>query len=239
MFGHKERLLDVWPQLATSPLLTHWGWSSLVHSAFDSNRYLLPTPSTHGTLPACNTSALENAEQHPQHCVDPYTPLTGLLALHLRRGDFSHHCKHLGRWGADWMGFNAFPSFIDQWTPLRGGEPGKGTAENIATYMQRCYPTIDAIVAKIADVRQFSAARGLRGVYIMTNGDRAWVDRLKAAIALMGGWDKIASSRDLALNSEQKEVAHAVDMMIGQRAQVFVGNGVSPWCLQRLQLHTD
>ena len=35
------------------------------------------------------------------------------------------------------------------------------------------------------------------------------------------------NSRDLELDSEQQYVAQGVDMLIGQRAQVIIGNGVS------------
>ena len=37
----------------------------------------------------------------------------------------------------------------------------------------------------------------------------------------------MTGSRDVKLSWEQKYVAQAVDMLIGQRAQVLIGNGVS------------
>lgn len=92
--------------------------------------------------------------------------------------------------------------------------------------------------------------RMLRKVYIMTNGDREWLDQLKVALyedarrsANMSdansemdlqydydfewSWDEISTSRDLELGWEAKYVAQAVDMYVGQRAEVFVGNGFS------------
>ena len=60
----------------------------------------------------------------------------------------------------------------------------------------------------------------------MTNGARPWVTELKDALRETGGWNLIASSRDLELNWEQQYIAQAVDMLIGQRAQVIIGNGV-------------
>ena len=62
----------------------------------------------------------------------------------------------------------------------------------------------------------------------MTNASPTWLDTLKVALSEGGGgeWRQIASSRDLKLSWEQKYVAQTVDMMIGQRAQVFIGNGV-------------
>jgi hypothetical protein len=38
---------------------------------------------------------------------------------------------------------------------------------------------------------------------------------------------RVSTSRDLALDWEQKVVAEAVDMYVGQCAEVFIGNGVS------------
>lgn len=61
----------------------------------------------------------------------------------------------------------------------------------------------------------------------MTNASPAWLEELKVALRKTYDWDQIASSRDLKLSWEQKYVAQTVDMMIGQRAQVFIGNGVS------------
>ena len=125
------------------------------------------------------------------------------------------------------MGFNSFGQFPDQWTRPEGGGWGETTEANLALYMRRCYPEIDQIVRRVEEIRRHPASRGLKDVYIMTNGDREWVKQLKAALRAEGGWDKIASSRDMTITEEQKEVAQAVDMMIGEKAQVMVGNGVS------------
>ncbi|KAI0964551.1 hypothetical protein AcW1_001343 [Taiwanofungus camphoratus] len=76
-------------------------------------------------------------------------------------------------------------------------------------------------------MRQTEAGQGLQNVYIMTNAPTSWVDKLKAALLRTNYWDNVASSRDLLVNLEQKYVKQAVDMLIGQRAQVFVGNGFS------------
>jgi len=40
-------------------------------------------------------------------------------------------------------------------------------------------------------------------------------------------WDEISTSRDMDLSWETKYVAQAMDMYVGQRAEVFVGNGFS------------
>lgn len=61
----------------------------------------------------------------------------------------------------------------------------------------------------------------------MANGKREWVAGLKEAFLVAGHWDNIASSRYLELNDEQQYVARAANMLIGQRADVFIGSGVS------------
>jgi hypothetical protein len=145
--------------------------------------------------------------------------------LHIRKGDFQDHCGHLANWSADWNGFNSFPSFIDKFSPPPGGGGGSTTPENLAIYMKHCFPTIQQIVTKVTEVQRVS--EGLKNVYVMTNGGSEWVDELKTALKKAHNWDQIASSADLRLSWEQKYVAQTVDMMIGQRAQVFIGNGVS------------
>ena len=93
-------------------------------------------------------------------------------------------------------------------------------------YMQRCLPTIEQIVEKVKEVRRSSAGKGLRNVYIMSNGSPSWISKLKAALRAKHDWAHVASSRDLMLTPEQKYVSQALDMLVAQRAQVFIGNGV-------------
>lgn len=92
------------------------------------------------------------------------------------------------------------------------------------------------IVEKVTEVERVS--EGLKNVYIMTNAPIPWVKELKTALGKAHRWDHIASSRDLKLSWDQKYVAQTVDMMIGQRAQVFIGNGVCflLMCLKALTL---
>jgi hypothetical protein len=151
-------------------------------------------------------------------------PFPGLLVLHIRRGDFRDHCTHLAKWSSDWNGFNAFPSLPDKFTPPPGGGGGSTTPENMDLYMKHCFPTIEQIVHKVTEVLKVS--EGLKNVYVMTNAGIPWLEDLVAALRKAHQWNQIASSRDLNLNWEQKYVAQTVDMMIGQRAQVFIGNGV-------------
>ena len=75
--------------------------------------------------------------------------------------------------------------------------------------------------------------KGLRNIFIMTNGSPEWIEELREALMKDHPWKQIASSLQMQVSWEQKFVAQAVDMMIGQRADVFVGNGVSAPTLSR------
>lgn len=152
-----------------------------------------------------------------------YSQIDGLLVIHIRRGDFVEHCENLGHWGAAFLAFNQFPEFLDLWEPPQGSEEHK-----MAVYLRRCIPTFQQIVDKVEQVRRTDVAKGLKNVYIMTNADHVWLMALKGALLeAYDEWGNITSSRDMVLTWEEKYVAHAADMLIGQRAQVFIGNGVS------------
>lgn len=217
MFGTKDEMLPVWPSLSTSPIVSLLGWSTLAHRAFETNRELFsPAPffPPYVTQKAC------------PHCFDPYAQLDGLLALHLRRGDFLEHCPNLCHWGANWNAFNRFPEFPDQWESPQGSEEYR-----MSVYLKSCLPNIDQIVEKIEGIRNTAAGQGLKNIYIMTNGDREWLQDLKWALRRAYPWLRIATSRDMVLTWEQKHVSQTMDMLIGQRAQVFVGNGVCHFAL--------
>lgn len=213
VFGDAHRLLDVWPEFSESPILTQFGWSPLIELAFDTNRETI-SPVTLFEPPLYTLPFTSNRER--------YTPLPGLLALHIRRGDFEEHCKLLARYGSTYTAYNAFPGLPDRLDTLLPGDE----EERVSAYRPHCFPDISEVVAKADEVRESDAGQGLRRVFVMTNGDTKWVEQLKQALA-KNGWEAVASSRDVVVNKEQKYVEQAVDMLIGQRAQAFVGNGVS------------
>ena len=213
VFGEARRLLDVWSEFSGSPIITQFGWSPLIELAFDTNREAI-SPATSLEPPLYTVPFTSNRER--------YTRLPGLLALHIRRGDFEAHCQLLAHHNSSFTAYNAFADLPDRLdTPLSGDEE-----ERISAYRPHCFPDISEIVAKADEVRESDAGKGLRRVFVMTNGDAKWVEGLKRALA-KSGWEAVASSRDVVVNKEQKYVEQAVDMLIGQRAQVFVGNGVS------------
>lgn len=215
IFGHKKRMLTIWPYLAKSPVSTHWDWSPFIHDAFRKNRHVFESTKT--TL----FGGLFDSQEETTADIIP-----GLLAIHVRRGDFEDHCAHLAKWNADWHAFNSFPEFRDKFNQPTDGGWGETSEENAKLYVKHCYPSIEQIVEKVRRVR-VEAADPLRYLYILTNGPTLWVEELESALAKDTEWDHVGSSRDLKLTWEQKFVAQALDMYVAQRAQVFIGNGVS------------
>jgi len=206
LFGSEE-VLDIWPLLSKSPILTKFAWSPLILDAYEQNKALMdPTISFRSLF-------------RPS----PSEMIPGLLALHIRRGDFDEHCQNLATWKSNWNGFNKFPELPDKFSPPEG----KTSAENLQIYMGHCFPSIEEIVHRVMDIKSHARDIDLRQIYVMTNAEMPWLHELKAALRKAGHWDKIASSRDLKLTWEQKYVSQAVDMLVGQKAQVFIGNGFS------------
>ncbi|KZT27662.1 hypothetical protein NEOLEDRAFT_1130722 [Neolentinus lepideus HHB14362 ss-1] len=238
IFGTK-RVLDIWPSLRVSPVMTQFHWSPLVHSAVELNSHLFTTTTFLSSL----LSSFPLISSYFQTNYNPtllaqYKPIPGLLALHIRRGDFVDHCHHLAKWSSQYNGFNSFPDLPDKFEAPPGGGWGETTPENDAIYIQHCFPSIAQIVERVSQVRNDEQVRlrrrggGLKSVFIMTNGRKEWVDELKEALRRRGveerrEWENVASSRDLVLNREQKGIAQSVDMVVGQRAQVIIGNGFS------------
>ncbi|KAI0674359.1 hypothetical protein C8Q78DRAFT_589150 [Trametes maxima] len=215
VFADAGRLLDIWPQFSQSPIVQSFGWSTLVELAFDNNREVF-SPASPFEAPISSVPFSRGLAR--------YTPIPGLLVLHLRRGDFKGHCYDvLAERSIGYTGFNSFPALPDHWS-LPEDISG---ADKRNIYTRHCFPDIDMIVARVEEIRATPAGRGLSHLYIMTNGSPSWVARLKAALQARYEWTHVGSSRDMMFNAEQKYVAQAVDMLVAQRAQVFVGNGFS------------
>ncbi|KAI8975906.1 hypothetical protein BD414DRAFT_467669 [Trametes punicea] len=218
VFGVRTSLLDVWPDLKRSPIITQFGWSPLVELAFDTNRELFCS-STSDQPPLSGLPFTTNAER--------YTVIPGLMVIHVRRGDYETHCRTLAMWSEDFVSVNAFPEMMDPFVVPPHEEWGNNTPENVEIYRRRCLPTIEEIAQKVAEVRASPAARGVRRLYIMTNARQEYIRELESALWEAGEWEMISSSRDLVLTWEQKFVSHAVDSLVAQRAQVLLGNGFS------------
>ncbi|TBU44070.1 hypothetical protein BD309DRAFT_959243 [Dichomitus squalens] len=216
-WGVRLALKDIWSSFSTSPIITHFGWSSLVERAFDHNSGLI-IPKTLSMPTLADHPFTSNAER--------YSPIPGLLAIHVRRGDYEQHCPRLAQNSDGFVGVTNFQDMPDQFVvlPKQGGET---TIDHFEHYRRRCYPTVGEIVEKVAEIRTSPAGTGINQLYIMTNGRPVFVQELKEALLAAGEWNMISSSRDLVLDWDQKFVSQAVDMLIAQRAQVFIGNGFS------------
>ena len=210
-------MLPLWPTISHSPILTRWDWSPLIQSAYSRNRHLFKRfPSSSRLTGLIDTLGLSGSSD----------TIKGLLAIHVRRGDFEDHCRNLAEWSADWHAWNAFPEFIDKFEKPTDMSP----EETTNVYLSHCYPTIQQIADKVKRVRQESqATHDLRYLYIMTNGPSPWVEELKTVLAKESPWESVKSSRDLELTWEEKFVAQGVDMLVAQRAEVIIGNGVSSY----------
>ncbi|KAM6496678.1 hypothetical protein JOM56_007151 [Amanita muscaria] len=246
LFGSK-RILETWDLVRKSPIYTKFGWSPLVHAAYGENRQLfeVETTSMFSSLfsPVVNLfSSLFSSSSSPASAPSPlppppsspppnttltaleppFKPLPGLLVLHIRRGDYKEHCLHFVTYKSEYNGYNSFDDLPDHFVPPQSDEDQE---ESIDEYLKRCFPSIPQIVERVAQVRE--RVKGLKRVYIMTNGNRAWLSELKDALAAAGEWETIATSKDLVLSWEQKPISQALDMFVGQRAQAFIGNGFS------------
>jgi hypothetical protein len=226
LFGDSKRLLDIWPSFSTSPILTHFSWSPLITAALAANADVI-----HPALSSASPSSFVPSFKPP--------PLSGLLALHIRRGDYIDHCTHLTNWSVRFLGFNEFPGLPDKFTPPKhSGSYDNDYGYDIppeerARYRAHCFPEIGQIVSRVREVRaSLQSTTKLTRVYSMTNGRPEWLEELKVALQEdarregLAEWEHIGTSRDLRLTGEQKHNSQAVDMAVGQRAEVFIGNGV-------------
>ncbi|EDR13635.1 uncharacterized protein LACBIDRAFT_308809 [Laccaria bicolor S238N-H82] len=210
-----SRVLPLWESFKNSPVSRLLATSPIVQSAVDRNEYLFLPRGPRVPRPATR---------------DPYDRM---LAIHLRRGDFKEACGRLATWNSTFYSWNLHPFLPDSFTPPPGGEWGKNTPENEAIYMERCLPTDEAIIKKIRDSRAdylraspAGKTRTLDTIFLLTNDKSDWLERLKVALR-KEGWYTIATTWDLELDQEQKDVGMAVDMDIARKAAVFIGNGWS------------
>ncbi|KAJ7364800.1 hypothetical protein DFH08DRAFT_277452 [Mycena albidolilacea] len=229
LFG-SPRLLSLLPGLNASPILGAFAWSPLVHSAVVRNFAVLRPTDPAALYPPPRPLALS---ADPKSAASPSIPdahrtLTGLVAVHLRRGDYKRHCPRLAQWGAGYMGVNTHPALPDRFI-LPGANSTPAAAE--AHYLLHCLPTPQQLAARLHAVRAEHAARHpgnqpLSRVYILTNAWGWFVNSVRAEL-VADGWEEVWGSGDIALDAAQAGVGMAVDMRIGEGAEVFLGNGFS------------
>ncbi|KAF9446910.1 hypothetical protein P691DRAFT_732347 [Macrolepiota fuliginosa MF-IS2] len=251
-----QQLLDIWPSLSETAILSHFKWSPLVLSAVERNFVILPdlrdahvsvlrrrlssTRINHSAIPRASPtdSAFPSKNTYP-----------ALLAIHIRRGDYSRHCPRLAEWGVSFHGFNSFEGLPDRWVPY-DGPLSDDAHEKIDYYRKHCFPSQEEVVERLHTIRAEhdafiseharsnhtqlpmgdsgspSPSHQLQRVFVLTNAWPSWLSGLKRKL-IDDGWEDVIVSGDLILDPEQKGVDVAVDMSIAEKAEVFVGNGFS------------
>ncbi|KAK7044289.1 SH3 and PX-domain-containing 3 [Favolaschia claudopus] len=233
---NSDRLLSIWPSYSQSPILENFAWSPLITAAIFRNFHLFsadPPPDFltphEGNRPHgfTNFLPLPVSEQ----------PIFGLLAIHVRRGDYEAQCKLLANSSADFCGWNALGT-LDY--PLHPSKYALGpqipTQLDISDAewreggtLHHCWPSPESIVARLHTVRRdaiLMRGQKLQKLYIATNGDSVWLRNL-VQMLVADGWDNVSSSFDMELELEERAVAQAVDMAVLTAAEVFIGNGFS------------
>jgi len=199
-----ERILSLWEEFRDSPVSRLTGASNITLEAVDNNLGLF------------GASGVDSPT------ADPFD---GILALHIRRGDYREHCTDtLWKDKLGFFGWNQLSYLPDRFTVA-----GDTTLEE---FDKHCYPDDDAILKKIRDVKMrwegghgVGARQQLDTVFLMTNAGHAWQEQMKRRLR-DSGWSTVVTTQDLVLDAQQTEVSMAIDTELARRAAVFIGNGV-------------
>ena len=92
----------MWHRLSKSPFFTEWDWSPLIHAELEREGFPLPSNTSSArlrlALPPTHPWAYSKLPSvEPSSPTTPFT-IPGLLAAHVRRGDYEEHCRMLA-WG--------------------------------------------------------------------------------------------------------------------------------------------
>ncbi|KAF8868149.1 hypothetical protein CPB85DRAFT_1366758 [Mucidula mucida] len=181
LFG-SERVISMYPLLASTPILKDFKWAPLVQGAVDRNMAGIEKP-------ADATSNL----------------IPGLVAVHLRRGDYDGHCRYLVKLSVRYQGMNRYPGIVDRFDPY-DFEPSGSNEAKLDHYLKHCLPDIPQIVHRLREMRAQNPSLSLTKVYLLSNGRRC---------------------QDLVLTGAESYVSGAIDMAIAEQAELFIGNGFS------------
>ncbi|KAG8926898.1 hypothetical protein FRC00_002463 [Tulasnella sp. 408] len=158
--------------------------------------------------------------------------LKGLLAVHIRRGDFYKHCLDRYKYNSEYNGWNSFPDYPDVFDPPpESATSGLTPTPRRDSYTRHCYPSLDQIADRINLVRDEwyqQTGQMLDRVYVMTNAKSGFLDALRRRLTTAsesGLWKAVVTTKDLSVPRHSVEVVVAADMLIGEKAEVFIGNG--------------
>lgn len=127
-------------------------------------------------------------------------PFSGLLGIHVRRGDFARHCKKLAGWGSDYNVWNLLgkPEFHAKSNSNDSADPQDldvpqlpdyltvppGVSRHDAAYAH-CWPTAEAIVERVhairAELTSGVAHSSIPGDSTATNNDGIELDTIYIA----------------------------------------------------------
>ncbi|KAF8956990.1 hypothetical protein BDZ97DRAFT_1763272 [Flammula alnicola] len=193
------RVLSLWDEFSKSPVSRLLGTSHIVERALEYNKRIFHA-----------------ARKEEVDIVDPYSRM---LAIHLRRGDFKQACLSLSNWNSTFYSWNLHEFLPDKFTPPPGGSWGTNTPRT------RHYPRFEGRLFEDSGDERREEGR-IDVLYMLTNDESEWLDEVKQSMKA-DGWRVIATSRDLRLDREGKDVGMAVDMEIARKASIFIGNGWS------------
>lgn len=149
-FFGSSKIISLLPDLLASPVLKKFEWSKLVRGAVEKivDRF---SP----TCPELDAAPSPTGANHT---------LPGVLALHLRRGDYKRHCTRLKNWASGYMG--VMDMLSDRFDPENGrprelmahdnetdSEVEFREARREAYYLQHCLPDVRQVVERLREVR--------------------------------------------------------------------------------------
>ncbi|KAJ7274052.1 hypothetical protein C8J57DRAFT_1063121 [Mycena rebaudengoi] len=228
-----DRVLPVWKTYGSSPTLTAFAWSPLIAHALQRNFQLLssmPPPPYLSPTRSASRLTWGHTSPYPITSFAPYRtaalPISGLLGVHLRRGDYEGHCNFLADGGADYnawntfgrpdlrnMGYPALPDFLDI-------PPGMSRRDAAHAH---CWPPPARILER---ARIVHTDANLTTVYISSNGERGWISEL-VQLLRADGWERVSTLLDMELMKDEYAVSQVVDMSILVAAETFIGVGFS------------
>jgi len=245
LFGSK-RILSIFDGLVESPILANFAWSPLVLSAVARNFAILQPDNLSDLYPSPPSSSHSNAGV-----------LSGVVAVHLRRGDYSRHCRRLVGWDMEYMGVNQYDGLPDRFDADAYLREHKFHSLAVTSTQSLASRNSSLPTAPLpATTHRTSEDHTILTPYYLTHclpeiqeiverlhqvrlespglkrvyllsNGWGWWLNSLAQALKKDGWEDIRHNGELEMDSAQKHVAMAVDMAIAEKAEVFVGNGFS------------